>query len=338
MIIPYQVDVPFDHRPFINWLIIVSVVATFGMQISVGVDIWGESGYVLESLNPKGLLGHMWLHGGIIHILGNMIFLWVFGNAVCSKLGNLMYPGAYLLLGMLSGITHLIFNGNPAIGASGAINGIVGMYLVFYPLNNISCLWIIFVYYGTTFTLSSVWMILFWLAFDIFGAIDGGGRVAYYAHLGGFAAGVVLAITLLKLGVVKMSDDERSLLEIFIPKEEGDIFNRAVRDSDENDYDFERSGPGVEVDYNDPFDDVGAVMRTRAAVSEADRRAVPVQGMSARPRFEPNKAVRQVEENKADGKIRFSCHCGKAIKVDSKHAGGTGKCPGCGERILIPRQ
>ena len=240
MIIPLRVDVPQDRWPVVNWLIIVGAIAIFVGQCVLFYQFHEsltESEYhrtegikeianvikpfVLDGFSLKGLLGHMWLHGGIIHILGNMLFLWIFGNAVCAKVGNVLYAGIYLLLGIIAGVSHLVFQGGAAIGASGAINGIVGMYLVFFAQNEITCLFVFFFPlllrpYVKTFSVSSYWMILFWLAFDIWGATKGGGRVAYFAHLGGFAGGFLLALVLLKTKMVQMEQRyEKSLLQIW---------------------------------------------------------------------------------------------------------------------------
>ena len=86
---------------------------------------------------------------------------------------------------------HLTFVGGPMIGASGAINGIVGVFLLWYPLNSSSCIYWFYIR-GGTFQISSYWMILFWLMFDIWGVASGGGSVAYWAHIGGFLAGMVI--------------------------------------------------------------------------------------------------------------------------------------------------
>ena len=133
----------------------------------------------------------MWLHGGLLHLLGNLLFLWVFGNAVCAKIGNLRYLLLYVLLGVTAGIAHLLISRGAVIGASGAINGVVGMYLVLFYENEITCLfafWLI-VLYVRVFAVSSIWMILLWLLWDVVGALlPGGSNVAYFAHLGGFAA------------------------------------------------------------------------------------------------------------------------------------------------------
>jgi membrane associated rhomboid family serine protease len=169
--------------------------------------------YLLKGWSIKGLFGHMWLHGGTLHIVGNLIFLWLFGNAVCSKIGNLFYLPIYVILGMVAAISHLLFFDIPILGASGAINGVVGMYLVFFPENSISCFFII-LFRPVWFTVRSFWMILLWFAFDILGAMSGSGGVAYLAHIGGFVAGVGLAILMLRTKMIVMERDETSILKL----------------------------------------------------------------------------------------------------------------------------
>jgi hypothetical protein len=85
--------------------------------------------FILNGWTLKGFFGHIWLHGGILHLLGNMLFLWIFGNAVCAKIGNFKYLPIYIGLGLVAGFSQLVFSGQGSLGASGAINGIVGMYL-----------------------------------------------------------------------------------------------------------------------------------------------------------------------------------------------------------------
>ena len=180
--------------------------------------VWGKvRPYILNGFELKGLFGHMWLHGGVLHLAGNMLFLWIFGNAVCANIGNLRYIPAYIGLGIVAGISQLVFMGGSSLGASGAINGIVGMFLVFFPQNEITCYFIYVLLlspYIREFSVSSVWIILLWLAFDILGVVLGGGGVAYFAHLGGFAGGVILAILMLKFKMVTMERYEKSLLQV----------------------------------------------------------------------------------------------------------------------------
>ena len=240
-LIPWSVDVPWQRWPYMNWLIILVTVAVFLVQLpdlleyrarqnpyvhdlsrpepdrEEGVPgITGE--LMLDGWGIKGLLGHMWLHGGILHLLGNMWFLLVFGNAVCAKIGNLRYLLMYVLFGVSAGIVHLLWVGGPALGASGAINGVVGMYLVLFPENGIKCyffFWFI-LFCLRSFVVRSCWMILFWLSWDIVGALRGSGeRVAYFAHLGGFAGGFGIAFLMCQKGWLTMERYEKSLLQIW---------------------------------------------------------------------------------------------------------------------------
>jgi len=119
----------------------------------------------------------------------------------------------YVVLGLIAGISHLVFSDAPVIGSSGAINGIVGMYLVFFPENSISCFFLL-LFRPITFSVSGYWMILLWFAFDIWGAVSGGQGVAYVAHIGGFMSGCAIAVLMLKKGWVVMQRDEKSLLQM----------------------------------------------------------------------------------------------------------------------------
>jgi len=329
MIIPIGVDVPFDRRPYLNWLVVIATVLVFGLQILAATSGEGEAmrEYFLNEKGPflKGLFGHMWIHGGLFHLFGNMLFLWVFGNAVCSKIGNMKYLPIYIFLGLAAAITFNIFSDSPMLGASGAVNGIVGMYLIFFPLNDITCLWWFGVFFVKQFSLSSFWMVLFWLAFDIFGVASGGGAVAYTAHLGGFFAGVIIAVALLKLQIVVMEDDERSLLEVF-------GISVAKKSSSEK---WEHVAP------NGPREE--AILRAATERKEADQEEdYEMENHPARHavRFAYQKEDYDDEPVETavvdDGYIRFSCECGKRIKVQSSYAGKNGKCPKCASRVRIP--
>lgn len=287
--------------------------------------VWGEiRPYILDGFTLKGLFGHMWLHGGIIHLLGNMLFLWIFGNAVCAKIGNLRYIPAYIGLGLLAGISHLVFVGGSMLGASGAINGIVGMFLVLFPQNEITCYWIFFIPlmvrgFVREFSLSSAWMILFWLTFDILGAILGGGEVAYFAHLGGFAGGVVLALLMLKFKMVTMERYEKSLLQVI-----------------------------EEYRHPSPIEDPSAGYYNYLNATANQQQELPLAPIPPVP-FEPKTiSIDPPEQPKnkpssppkpqipKDDFIRFACPCGRRLKMPVKYAGKTGKCPQCNSRLQIP--
>jgi membrane associated rhomboid family serine protease len=212
MLFPYQVDVPMKRWPIANWAILGTMVIAFALENGASTEDLVP--LILHDWSFSGLMGYMWLHTGIIHLVGNGLFLWVFGNAVCAKVGNVFYPLIYIGLGLVAGMAHLVFDGSPVVGASGAINGVVGMYLVLYPLNRISCAYWIFIKFGT-FSFGSFWAILLWLIFDVWGAFGRSDHTAYLAHLGGFAAGFALAATLVWTRLLEMESYERSLVQIF---------------------------------------------------------------------------------------------------------------------------
>jgi membrane associated rhomboid family serine protease len=212
VIIPYQVDVPMQRWPLANFIILAAIALALAAESAASpYDI---RPWILDGWSVQGLLGYFWLHAGIVHAAGNGLFLWTFGNAVCAKIGNLTYLLLYLVLGVLAGVVHLVFDGGRAVGASGAINGVIGMYLVLYPLNSVTCAYALFVRFGR-FSLSGYWLILLWLAFDIWGAVSGAGSIAYWAHLGGFAAGFAVTWAAVWTKAIRMDPDERSLLQVF---------------------------------------------------------------------------------------------------------------------------
>lgn len=220
LLIPYEIETLIQERPWANWLIVaactlVSLAALFG-----GEAAWVDP-LVLDGFSMPGLLGHVLLHADLIHLAGNMIFLWVFGNAVCANIGNLKYLAVFLAATLLSATVHNFMDGSLAIGASGAINGIVGVVLAMYPLNRIYVFWL-FLIRGGTFSCKAFWIILAWFGFDLFGVVTGGGLVAYWAHIGGLLGGLVVGLLGLQLGWIRMTDcDNRCLLEI-LKREEWD--------------------------------------------------------------------------------------------------------------------
>ena len=327
LLVPYAVDVPFDRKPFVNWLLVISVIVAFMLEITAitSGDQAAVDPYVLDGWNMQGMLGHMWLHAGIWHLGGNMLFLWVFGNAVCAKVGNLKFLPIYLGVGLCAAAAHVLFAGGKAVGASGAINGIVGMFLVFFWQNEMDCFFMIWVFLRPiikTFSISSYWMILLWLVFDIAGAAIGGGSVAYFAHLGGFAAGALLAIVLIKLKWVTMYRDEESLVCLFDNWRQSRLDARLVKiardaiDKAQQQGDIKESSPVMR-------ENASAVVEVPTAIPEAIL-------------IEPVLRATPVETPAAPTVLRFACSCGKRIKVPVNQAGRKGRCPQCRRIIAIP--
>ena len=146
------------------------------------------------------LITSMFMHGGVGHILGNMLFLWIFGDNVEDRLGHLQYLLFYIIVGILASLAHVatcvLLKSDlltPSLGASGAISGVMGAYLLFFPNNSVTVLIFRFVT-----TVPAIVAVGLWFAMQLFssfmelGAGEGGG-VAYGAHIGGFIAGLPLA-------------------------------------------------------------------------------------------------------------------------------------------------
>lgn len=212
ILVPLEADVTIYRWPVMNFILIglISAVSFFAFSATQ------ESGLqvlVLKDWRLSGMIGHVFLHGSLIHLAGNMIFLWAFGNAVCAKVGNVAYLGLIFNMAIAAAAGQLLFDGHPSIGASGAINGVVGLFLVYFPRNDIRCFWWFLHRFGT-FHISSIWLILLWLVFDLWGATGEGDNVAHFAHLGGFAAGVAIGFGSLVFNWVEMTKTECSLLEM----------------------------------------------------------------------------------------------------------------------------
>ena len=145
----------------------------------------------------------MFIHGGIMHFAGNMLYLWVFGDNIEDRLGHWKYLAFYLTCGVAATLTQVAVNTDsqvPNIGASGAIAGVLGAYLLLFPYSRISTL--VFFYFIMVIRVPALFLLGFWFFLQNFfqglgslGAGAGGGGVAYWAHIGGFVAGV-LAIAL----------------------------------------------------------------------------------------------------------------------------------------------
>ncbi|MHC4982189.1 MAG: rhomboid family intramembrane serine protease [Planctomycetota bacterium] len=213
-LIPLKVDVPTFRRSWVNYAIIAATCfcSLWGFHDAGLFGRWSG----LASGHPKPVLAitSTLLHAGWLHLLGNMLFLWIFGNAINCKFGHVGYLGFYLFGALASGMAHFTFQGGPVVGASGAINAVMGAFLVFFPRNDVTIFWIIWFAPGVG-RLSSMWIIVYWLAWDIlYLALGAETGVAFWAHVGGFAAGFALAALLAAKGWVRPTGDEQTLLQI----------------------------------------------------------------------------------------------------------------------------
>ncbi len=211
--IPLRDNVPSRTLPFVLYALIVACVLVFVHTLSLS-SVASERLVTSYGVIPAQFTGHtaihgvssllrlgtsLFLHGGWLHLLGNMLFLWIFGDNVEDAMGHGPFLLFYLVCGVVANLTHILANPlsrEPTIGASGAIAGVLGAYLVLYPRARVLCLVPLWIF------LQFVWVpaILFlpvWIGLQLISGLaslgaDQTGGVAWWAHIGGFFSGVIL--------------------------------------------------------------------------------------------------------------------------------------------------
>jgi len=165
--------------------------------------------HLLQSMTSAGslvpLFAAMFLHGGWLHLLGNMLFLFVFGRSIEDRFGHLKFLAIYFLAGLGGNLLHILLNPAsrvPTIGASGAIAGILGAYFLTFPAARITTLIPLFFFFWTV-ELPALFLLGYWFLIQFFTGFQmlaiqaaTGGGVAWWGHVGGFLTGLVLALTL----------------------------------------------------------------------------------------------------------------------------------------------
>ena len=211
MFIPLKDLNPRRSYPIINTTLILINVLVFFYQYTLSPQafkIFMTANATVPARFPAWLSGHapfeaaflplvtsMFLHAGIMHIAGNMLFLWIFGDNVEDFYGHITYLFFYLVCGIGSGLLHVFFNLNsavPALGASGAISGVMGAYALLYPRSRILTLVFIFLV-----PIPAVIILGFWFVLQFFAGISSlgmtaTGGVAVWAHVGGFLLGMLI--------------------------------------------------------------------------------------------------------------------------------------------------
>ena len=215
MFIPLKDTNPSRSYPVVNISLILANVAVFLYQFTL--QPYAFKAFVMANATvpariPSFLAGHtgfevaflplftsMFLHSGLAHIAGNMLFLWIFGDNIEDFFGHLPYLLFYLVCGVGSGLLHVLFNLSstvPALGASGAISGVMGAYMLLYPRERILTLVFIFLVPIPAVFILGYWFLLQFLAgISALGASASGG-VAWWAHVGGFLLGMLLTVLL----------------------------------------------------------------------------------------------------------------------------------------------
>ena len=210
--LPIRDTIPAKRFPVVNYLIIGINIIVYLIQMQLGpelerfVYVYGLvparyslpeiSAYFSTGQQLFALLSFMFLHGGFLHLLGNMWTLYIFGDNVEDHLGHFRYLLFYLLCGLASGFSHLFLNlqsNVPTIGASGAIAGVMGAYFILYPRSRILTLIPIF-FIPWFIEISAFFFLALWFLLQFVNATlrgGGAGGIAWWAHIGGFVFGIV---------------------------------------------------------------------------------------------------------------------------------------------------
>ena len=192
-------------KPVVTVFLIVINILIFLFQSSL--DKFSQNafiatyGLVPDHFHFVNVLTSMFLHGGWMHVLGNMWFLWIFGDNIEDILGHGKYLVFYLLCGIAAGMTQTLFSPDsrvPMVGASGAIAGVMGAYLIKFPHSQIRTLLFI-VFFITTFDVPAWVMLIYWFGIQLLNGVGtvgnsaaSQGGTAFLAHVGGFVAGILL--------------------------------------------------------------------------------------------------------------------------------------------------
>jgi len=205
MFFPYKDINPTERTAFVTIAIIVINITVFIFQIlGNGPGILASRELALIPLEltggnlpdsmllapPLSAVTYMFVHGGVGHIVFNMLFLWIFGNNIEDSMTRPRFLGFYLVTGIISGLAFALMypeSNVSLVGASGAISGVLGAYLLLYPFAKVHVLFIVF-----PIRMPAVVFIVIWFVMQISGLMNGAGNVAWISHISGFIAGLVL--------------------------------------------------------------------------------------------------------------------------------------------------
>jgi len=209
--IPLKDDNPTSGKPIVTYFLIVLCVLIFLIQLSSQSYKTGQLFYSY-GLIPSVLMGHnqlpidlysvpaymtiftsMFMHGGFMHLIGNMLYMWIFADNIEDNLGSSKFLIFYLLSGVGAAMTQVLIDTQsqiPMVGASGAIGGVLGAYLINHPNAKVLVL-IPFGFFSQIVKIRALYVLGFWFILQF---ISSGGGVAYAAHIGGFVSGMILIL------------------------------------------------------------------------------------------------------------------------------------------------
>lgn len=211
--IPIGDDVPGERFPFLTYILIGLNLLVFLFQLSLPqaelhemIFTWGVIPRELAAWSGRPwvlatLVTSLFMHGGWFHLIGNMLYLWIFGNNVEDRMGHVGFLLFYLLCGIAASLAEVLLKPGsaiPTIGASGAIAGVLGAYFLLYPKAKVILLVPVFLFFFFTVQVPAVLVLGLWFVMQLFSGVSQlgisteSGGVAYWAHAGGFIAGMVL--------------------------------------------------------------------------------------------------------------------------------------------------
>lgn len=213
--IPLRDSIPSRTFPIVNITLIAINCLVFLYELSLGPDLgifidrhgiipvrFFNARAVSDMITP--LFSFMFLHGGWLHIISNMLYLWIFGDNVEDRMGHIRYLMFYLLCGVVSGLVQLFIapaSRIPIVGASGAIAGVMGAYLLLYPFGRVVTLVFFFIFFEIV-QIPAFFFLIFWFILQFlsgtFTAPGQEGGVAWWAHIGGFVCGLLMVYPFVK--------------------------------------------------------------------------------------------------------------------------------------------
>lgn len=208
--IPLRDDIRAERRPYVNYAFIGICTVVFAYQMlgnlgspATADSLFGRFGMVPASIAHGSrlwtLVTSMFLHGGLFHFIGNMLYLWIFGDNVEDALGHALYGVVYIVSGLLGSLLQILLSPHstiPMIGASGAISGVMGIYFILFPRARVLTAIPIFFFLRLIY-LPAALLLGFWIVLQLLqgcSSVPGSGGVAYFAHIGGFGAGVLIGL------------------------------------------------------------------------------------------------------------------------------------------------
>lgn len=207
--IPLKDNIPHSHKPVVTISLLVLNTLVFLYELSLGTGLRNfiySYGFIPNNISLplplaakiKPLFVSMFLHAGWLHLLGNMWFLWIFGDNVEDELGHFNFLLFYIFCGLLAEAAHFVINSSsliPTLGASGAIAGVLGAYIVLFPKAKIKTLIPLFIFWEIidipAFIFLGIWF-LFQFVLGISSLGGYGAGIAFWAHVGGFLGGILL--------------------------------------------------------------------------------------------------------------------------------------------------